>query len=151
MSKYINLIDKLSDKDKEIMNLYLDKYGCNKEDRISLETWLEDWSHANQKLYKLLGNNLIVSFPLVYEKREDELKREISRIFYNEVIEGEIPLKENYHNFFWDYIKQQDYVSEENRVFFNHLSDFNNFSSWLDLKYFFSIRFLNFNTKGGLS
>lgn len=129
MSNYINLIDKLSNRDKEIINLYLDKYGCNKEERIPLETWLEDWSHANQKLYKLLGNNLILSFPLVYEKREDELKREISHIFYDEIIEGEISLRENYHDFFWDYIKQQDYISEENKVFFNHLPDFSNFIS----------------------
>lgn len=129
MSKYINLIDKLSDKDKKTMNLYLDKYGCNKEDRISLENWLEDWSHANQKLYKLLGNNLILSFPLVYEKREAELRREISDILYENIIEGEFSLNGDYHNFYWEYIRYQDYITEDNKRFFNNLSFIENFIS----------------------
>lgn len=74
--KYINLIDKLSDMDKQKIANYIYEYGINKNDFIGLEKWLEPWSHAKQTLYQLLGNNLMVEIPFQYEKPEHEIKGE---------------------------------------------------------------------------
>ena len=32
-------------------------------------------------------------------------------------------LKYDYHNFYWDFIKEQDYIDEKAKNFFNHLLD----------------------------
>jgi hypothetical protein len=57
--KYIDLIEKLSDTDKQIIYNYVTTYGCDSDYFVGLEEWLQNWSHANQKLYRLLGNSFI--------------------------------------------------------------------------------------------
>ena len=37
---YINLIDKISNEDKQILTTYINKYGCKLENFIGLDSWL---------------------------------------------------------------------------------------------------------------
>ena len=79
---YIDLIDKLSDTDKKTIENYIYKYGIKKENFIGLNEYLGSWSHAKQRLYKLLGEKIIIKVPIEYEKSERELKSEIHNMFY---------------------------------------------------------------------
>ena len=119
--KYIDLIEKLSDTDKTILNTYIAKNGCVEEDFVGVDTWLQNWSHSNQKLYRILGNSFIREFPYSYKKTQEMLRKEIKELLMHS------GLKDNYHNFYWLYIKKQDYLTDENKTFFNHLLDVENF------------------------
>lgn len=74
---YINLIDKLSALDKKRIENYIYLYGTS-EHFIGIDKWLASWSHSNQKLYHLLGDQLIVKEPIRIEKNETILAKDIS-------------------------------------------------------------------------
>lgn len=120
--KYIDLISKLSEKDKEILNLYIKKYGCI-TNFIGLDEWLQNWSHANQKLYRLLGNSFIKEFSFEYTKTQEEMREDLRNLVY------ESKFKSDYHNF---YLKLKDssedfQLDNSQMSFFNHLLDYSNF------------------------
>lgn len=79
--QYINLIDKISDKDKERLINYIDCYGVGKQYFVGLDDWLANWSHANQKLFKLLGEELIREFDFSYTMDTDILYEQIKKLW----------------------------------------------------------------------
>ena len=84
MSKYINLVDKLTKEDKATITAYINKFGCIENEFIGIDKYLEQWSHSNQKLYKMLGEKLICEFPFSYSKTGSELEKEMSNLYYEE-------------------------------------------------------------------
>ena len=77
----MNLIEKLSKEDIAKINNYVSYYGGANGEFMGAEKWLEDWNDSNKKLYKLLGNNLILSIPFSYEKtQEDKITENNSKI-----------------------------------------------------------------------
>ena len=60
---YIDLVSKLSNEDKQRITNYITTWGIQEKDFIGIDKYLEQWSHAKQKLYKLLGNQFIVKVP----------------------------------------------------------------------------------------
>ena len=75
--KYIDLIERLPASDKEIIENYIHTYGVNKNSFMGVSEWLQNWSHSNQKLYKLLGEQFIVKIPIAYEKSATEMRYEL--------------------------------------------------------------------------
>ena len=119
--KYIDLIEQLSSEDKEKIKNYISLFGVNIKDFMGVEQWLQNWSHSKQILYKLLGNQFIYKVPFNYEKSKDEIYGEISTLIARDTF------KSNYHEFYWDYIRRQDYIDPDSRSFFNHLFDVSTF------------------------
>lgn len=79
---YIDLIKELSEKDKTILNNYISLYGIN-HNFIGLDKWLQNWSHSNQRLYKLLGGAFIKEYPYTYTKDEVDLSQEFEVLIEN--------------------------------------------------------------------
>ena len=69
---FVDLINQISTKDKETMINYIDHFGVNKENFIGIDDFLRNWNHSKQNLYKLLGNNLIYSFPFEYQREQPD-------------------------------------------------------------------------------
>lgn len=120
---YIDLIEKLTDEDKKILNLYINDFGCNIDNFVGLDNWLQNWSHSKQKLYHLLGDSFIKEYPYEYEKSKEDLEREIKELFSTNHI------KSNYHDFYFGYIKNQEWLenNKEALTFLNHLFDYQHF------------------------
>ena len=121
MSKYINLIDKLTDTDKETIKAYINAFGCDINDFIGIDKWLENWSHANQKLYKILGNSLIREFPYQYEKSPSDIRRDFKNLLDTSNFKAE------YYQFYVHYLREQGWVTDVERNFFLRLLDVDNF------------------------
>ena len=99
MNNYINLIDKLSDLDKKRITNFINKYGVQIQYFEGLDKWLQNWSHSNQKLYKLLGNNFIYKVKYCYQKSESEIQNLVkSRLIQHN-------FATNYNSFITNYIK----------------------------------------------
>ena len=79
---YINLIDKLTELDKKRIENYVLAYGAT-EGFVGVDKWLQDWSHANQKLYKLLGGQLIVKKELKLAKNKEILLEQFKWLFFD--------------------------------------------------------------------
>lgn len=78
----MKLYNLLPEKDKELIIEYIDRYGVGKEDFIGLETWLKHWDKDKRKLYKLLGNQFQVEFPVNFTKNDDIIEKEIDNLMY---------------------------------------------------------------------
>ena len=129
---YINLIDKLTELDKKRITNYISIYGVNKQSFIGVEEWLQNWSHANQKLFKLLGGELIKEFDYAFVKDEAEIEYLIRQDLLS------MPFRQDYSNFFWDYVKKSETMTTEQVRFFNKLTDvdvFTNDSIKFGIKY----------------
>lgn len=124
MKNYINLIDKLSQLDKNRIINYINSYGINAANFIGVDAWLQNWSHSNQKLYKLLGNNFIYKTEYRYKRSEEELKK----IFRDKLNNHNFIIE--YNNFYFEYIFplfQNQEMSEENKdgfLFANNIYNF---------------------------
>ena len=116
MAAYIDLVEKLTEKDKKTLTTYITKYGCMGSEFVGIEKWLQNWSHANQKLYKMLGNQLIYEIPFTYEKPEKEVEREIDRLYYEEN-----NFRSNYVRFF----RENEAITDEDQWKFTRLSNVN--------------------------
>lgn len=121
MSQYINLVDKLTEHDKEIIETYITTYGCDYDNFVGVSAWLESWSRANQKLYHLLGDTFIKEFPYTYQKDKKTLTTDLE-IFIN----GSL-FKIDYHNFYHNYVKTQGWIDPASVTFFNRLLNVENF------------------------
>lgn len=73
---YIDLVNKLTEKDKTLIANYINEHGIN-EEFIGVDKWLQDWSHSNQRLYKLLGNQFMKEYDFFYTRNDDEMKSEL--------------------------------------------------------------------------
>ena len=89
----INLIDKISEHDKKVLNAYINSYGCQLKDFIGIDAWLQNWSHSNQKLYHLLGDSFIKEFPFKYKKDNGTIFSE-TRKFMKKIISKSPPDKQ---------------------------------------------------------
>lgn len=119
--KYINLIEQIPASDRKAMETYIKNFGCN-SNFIGLDAWLENWSHSNQKLFRLLGNNLIKKYPYYRLKTDDEKYADMDKFVYRS------DFKWNYRHFYFDFIKCQD-MDDATKSFFNHLMDTKNFTN----------------------
>lgn len=95
MKPYIDLIEKLSDLDKKRIENYINQFGVNNKYFIGLENWLQNWSHSNQRLYKLLGNQFIKKFDYEFEKNNQVFILEITTLLKTSNFIS------NYCNFYW--------------------------------------------------
>ena len=71
-----DLLKVLSDKDKDTLTSYIDTYGILKDYFKGVDAWLVDWNKSKQKLYHLLGNNLIAKKEIRIEKDIAVIRRE---------------------------------------------------------------------------
>lgn len=117
---YIDLIEKLSADDKKRINNYITKWGVPAEKFIGLDKWLQNWSHSNQKLYKLLGNQFIKEFDIRFAKESSVLRNEMA-ILLKSVFKG------SYHNFYINILKQDENMPPAVLESFSRLSDLENF------------------------
>ena len=120
----VNLINQISDLDKERIKNYIYSYGINESKFIGLDEWLQHWSYSNQVMYKMLGNKLIHSIDFAYEKSEEDIRVEIKNKLFA------MPFKLSYHNFYVDVITplwRAEAISGEVRTGFNHITDIENF------------------------
>ena len=124
MSKYIDLISLLPEEDKRRIENYIYLYGINKLDFMGLEKWLQNWSHSNQKLFKLLGNQFIQKIEYSYEKNRYEIESDFRSLLRTH------PFRDSYHEFHHNVIVPlytDDKISMDARAGFNHLTDLINF------------------------
>ena len=77
----MNLLEVLSQEDKDKITRYVSYYGGANGEFIGVDAWLEDWAKANQKLYKLLGNQLMVRVPYSYKKSEENIIEDLHTLF----------------------------------------------------------------------
>ena len=79
----VDLVSKLSELDKKIIHTYIEKYSGARPDRVlPTEEWLQQWSHSNQRLYKLLGNKLQVEIPFSFEAPKEEVRNSLRNLFF---------------------------------------------------------------------
>ena len=90
---YIDLYEKLPEKDKQTLINYIDKFGVLKSSFVGLENWLQNWSHSKQKLYKLLGNQFIKEYDYEFKKSEIDLEKEFCNILFK------LPFRKSYFDF----------------------------------------------------
>ena len=79
-----NLLDKITMDEWEMINTYRQNYVdacCSTSTMLPSKELLQIWAHENQNLYKLLGNNLMVSDVFSYSKSEELMKRELEGLF----------------------------------------------------------------------
>ena len=107
-----NLLDAISEEDKECMIHWINAYARCYPDKI--ETVLQSWSANKKKLYKALGYNLRVSYPIEIKKDNKVFYRELTKIYkplpkdiglsvpgyYYSVIEDNHPFIKDLYNFF---------------------------------------------------
>lgn len=72
----LDLFALLPEKDKELMEKYINLYGVGKEDFIGLKEYLKYWAESKKKLYKLFGDKFQVEIPYSYEKTNRELNED---------------------------------------------------------------------------
>ena len=94
------LLDAISAEDKAKIESYIYKFGVIKDNFIGIEKWLQFWSYSNQKLFKLLGNQLIYKIDIAYEKDHSTIFTEIQ----NKLVAH--PFMIAYDNFFYNVIRK---------------------------------------------
>lgn len=75
----VDLISKIPEHDKVVMNNYIYHNGISKDNFIGLDEWLRYWSHSKQVLYKLLGNSFDYVQNFSYQKSKNELMFQINK------------------------------------------------------------------------
>ena len=116
----VDLLKVLSDNDKEILTSYIDHFGVLKQYFKGVDAWLVDWNKSKQKLYHLLGNQLIVKKEIRIQKDENIIRKEkivffrehdFLDDFYDAMIDGYYNLIE----------KRSNNISEEHEKFNNFI------------------------------
>ena len=76
----VNLLNVLTDEDKKKIENYVIKNatGNDADCFCGIDTYLREWAANNTKLYHLLGDKLIVEFPIAIEKDKQVLDYQIS-------------------------------------------------------------------------
>lgn len=89
MSK-VNLIELLSEEEKQsIVDYTLNTQGGDRSNYIGLEAFLAHWNESKQRLYHLLGDNLIYKTDWKREKNFDDLRSQI----YDQIVEKDSPIE----------------------------------------------------------
>ena len=78
-----NLVNEISTEDQNKIEEYIKAYALDDNDYFPLknhhfagvEKILQPWSESKQNLFKLLGNNLMVSKRVSFEKPEEEMRQ----------------------------------------------------------------------------
>lgn len=126
MKHYIDLVEALPAFDKEVIKNYITTYGVRKENFMGTDQWLQNWSHANQNLYKLLGQQFILKVSFTYQKSGIELRTLIEDKLLK------LPFIKSYNNFLKNVINKyhEDGIIDGKTVFgFSDLIDIDNFMS----------------------
>ena len=82
----MNLVECLSNTEKDLIAEYIATYGSEENDGdyrkefAGIDTVLSYWSNAKQKLYKMLGEKFIVSKEISFSVTEELLREEMNRI-----------------------------------------------------------------------
>ena len=80
----VNLIEKISVKEREMIKAYIENYAVrdNNPDtkRASFETIFTPWANEKGSLYKLLGDNLIISKSFTLEAGLDMISDEMFKL-----------------------------------------------------------------------
>lgn len=95
------LLDAISAGDKEKIESYIDTFGVIKDNFIGVDKWLQFWSYSKQKLFKLLGNQLVQKFKFEYKKPERSIEEEMEDLLNFSTF------KDNYVEFCYNYILKQ--------------------------------------------
>lgn len=122
--KYIDLIEALPAEDKVKIVNYI-TINATSDHFIGLDRWLQDWSHSKQNLYHLLGNSFIRQFPVTVEMPKTRVLERIHVALCNN--NSSWHFKDTYHRFYYDYIRDAEWLTQDDRRFFNHLLDTENF------------------------
>ena len=82
------MLNKITYEEYEMLESWRDWYGFNSDGgttkyKVPVRTVLKEWEKSNQNLYKLLGNNLIISKEVEYIKSGEELHRDMSDMMLN--------------------------------------------------------------------
>lgn len=77
-----NLLNQLTKEDRVKIENYIHLYGVYK-DFIGIDEWLKYWSINKIKMYKLLDNKLIYRVPFEYNKSQDELNGQLSKLIWH--------------------------------------------------------------------
>ena len=96
-----NLISKLTDEDRVLINKYIETYGL-KNGFIGLNKWLKYWGKEKIKLYKLLGNSFTYTIPINYQKDTNSIKQEIDHLTINSFFQT------HFREFVYDYFLSVD-------------------------------------------
>ena len=67
----------ISEKEYEMLNKYRERYGlcdCITEPTVSIYEYLSSWENEKQDLFKLLGNNLILSKQFSFKSSDEDLE-----------------------------------------------------------------------------
>lgn len=105
-----DLYEKLTDLDKQRISNYIHLYGA-KDYTLDLKEYLAYWNQNNKKLYKLLGENLILKVPITFEVNSHEFELRLKK-------------SEEYNNFFdrlWRLIYPR-FINERVSEFYREIS-----------------------------
>lgn len=91
----MNLLEFLTEEDKEKISNYVKYYGGGNGAFIGVDEWLKDWAKDNKKLFKLLGNKFIVEIPYTYKKSSEMIESEIKELLESELVDN---IKSEFHN-----------------------------------------------------
>lgn len=121
----MNIFDKISSTDKDMINYYIDRYSGGSEvtvdhERASLEYLLRFWDrNKGAYLYKLLGNQFIISKDFEYTKGFDLLCQEINDAKYS----YDSPIHTFYENYRDALRRNFDAYSEDYAALVNLVAD----------------------------
>ena len=79
----MTLLDTLTQHDITLIENYVKLYGDCGDNFIGVETYLSEWSKHKEKLWKLMGKQLIVKIPIELEKDDDLTRKEYEELFRN--------------------------------------------------------------------
>ena len=126
----INLLDYITEDDKQRIKNYIYKNGIQKEHFCGLETYLTEWAKNKKKLFHLLNGNLRhVITGCTWKKPYSDTSNELINIMNH----SDCNFISHYEEFIWDVIQnilKQEYFSENPEIKIEYdTGDFNS-SSW---------------------
>lgn len=119
----MNLLEKITPEDKDIMIKYISLYGTS-QDFIGLDNWLKSWSFSKRRLFKLLGGRLIYKIPFSQKKDKKILSHEIKDVLFEKTF------KQIYHSFYLTYIvkwRDSNVIDASTAKAFSSVTDVENF------------------------
>lgn len=113
------LFEKLSDKEKALINQYIEMYGpnpghenINYNDRASLDFVLRHWNREKENLYHLLGDNLIIEKHIEIEVDSTRISRNLEEMSESSKILHGMSYR-NIFRTFWSWTNRINYENWE--------------------------------------
>lgn len=94
----MNLLEVLTQDDRDKIAKYVSYYGGANGGFVGVDAWLKNWAESNQKLYRLLGNNISISIPYEYEKNKTILIDEMESLLNTRYIQK---VRQLYSDLIW--------------------------------------------------